>query len=255
MKISVVTASLNAAATIHYTLDSFLSQNHKPKELVLIDGGSTDETVAIARSYDSAEIVIVCERDRGIYEAMNKGLDRFTGDAVGFLNADDRFADPDCLTAISEALHEADIIHGNLDIVADHVTRRLVRRWRSSDYRLGAFRSGWMPPHPTFYVRRDVVEKVGKFNVKFRISADYDYMLRALELHGLRSAFVHRVLVEMQHGGRSTRNLGAYWKSNWESHQSRRTHLGVGLLSMSLLAKPIRKLPQLLAMLRLQATE
>jgi glycosyltransferase involved in cell wall biosynthesis len=245
MKISVVTASLNAAATIRFTLDSFLTQDYPQKELLLVDGGSTDDTVAIARSYAADEIAVVAEPDHGLYEAMNKGLDRYCWDAVGFLNADDRFAGRDCMSAIASALRQADIVYGDLDFVADHETRRVVRRWRSSAYAPGAFRRGWMPAHPTFYIRREVAESVGKFDLRFKLAADYDYMLRAMELRAFRTAFVDRVLVEMQRGGRSTRSVGAYLRSNLESHRSRMAHLGVSALDLSILAKPGRKLTQM----------
>lgn len=245
MKISVVTACYNSAATMRFTLDSFLGQTHEEKELLIVDGGSTDETVTIARSYEAPDISIVSEADEGIYDAMNKGLDLFSGDAVGFLNSDDRYADRHCLTKIASALEHSDITYGHLNFVADHECRHVVRRWRASHYRKGAFRRGWMPAHPTFYMRREVASAVGRFDVRFGVAADYDYMLRAFELHAYRSAMVNCVLVEMQHGGASTRSLGSYLRSNLESYRSRRMRLGASQLDPALFAKPLRKLPQI----------
>ncbi|MGH6925263.1 MAG: glycosyltransferase family 2 protein [Propylenella sp.] len=248
MKISVVTVCLNSADTIAYALQSFLDQDYPHKELVVIDGVSADETLSVVSRFASEAVTVISEPDSGIYDAMNKGLAAFAGDAVGFLNADDRFADPGCLSAIAAGLAGADIVYGDVDFVVDHRSRRLVRRWRSTDYCSGAFVRGWMPPHPTFYVRRAVVDAVGRFDTSFRIAADYDYMLRAFELHGFRSKRLDRMLVDMRHGGTSTGRLGAYLRSNIESHRSRRLRLGVAPWEVrALIAKPLRKLPQFLA--------
>jgi hypothetical protein len=160
------------------------------------------------------------------------------------LNADDCFASPDALAAIAGGLREADIVFGNLDFVADHHAKRVVRRWRGEGYRPRAFRRGWLPAHPTFYVRRHVAEAVGKFDLNYRIAADYDYMLRAIEVHGFRTAFVDQVLVEMMQGGASNGSLRAYIRSNIEALSSRQQHLGSGAIDYALVAKPLRKLGQ-----------
>jgi glycosyltransferase involved in cell wall biosynthesis len=246
IEISVVTVCFNSAATIRHAVESFLAQDHADKEMLLIDGGSTDETLEIVRSYGSDRIVVRSGPDKGIYDAMNKGLAAYSGDAVGFLNSDDRFADSGALSAIAGALDGADMVYGDLDFVLDHVSRHVVRKWRSTPFRRGAFRSGWMPPHPTFYMRRQVADSVGLFDLRYRIAADYDYMLQAFELHPHSAVRIDRVLIEMQHGGSSTSGIGAYLRSNLEAHRSRRQRLGVGPLDRAFLAKPLRKLPQLL---------
>jgi len=244
MKISVITVSYNSAKTIRHTLESFFAQDHAERELVIVDGGSTDETLAIVGSYPGDDIVVVSERDRGIYDAMNKGLALYSGDAVGFLNSDDRFADRQALTHLAEALRSADIAYGDLDFVASHDTGAVTRRWRSTPYEKRSFRRGWMPAHPTFYVRRAVVDAVGRFDLSYRIAADYDFMLRAMELHDFRPALVDRVLIHMQAGGESTAGLRAYLRSNLESLRSRRAWLGTGPVDRALIAKPLRKLGQ-----------
>jgi glycosyltransferase involved in cell wall biosynthesis len=246
MKISVVTVSYNAAATIGYTLESFLQQDHPDKELLVVDGASKDDTLRAVEGFASDQIHVVSEPDRGLYDAMNKGLELFTGEAVGFLNADDRYNDVRVLSDIAAALAEVDIVYGDLDFVADHVNSTVVRTWRGTPWRKGAFRRGWMPAHPTFYVRRHVVEAVGRFDTSLRIAADYDFMLRAIELGGFDSRLISRTLVQMMTGGASTSGLRGYMKSNLEALRARRRWLGSGLIDTALLAKPLSKIGQFL---------
>lgn len=244
MKISVVTVCRNSAQTITHTLESFLDQNHPDKELVVVDGASTDRTLAIVQSYSNDTFKILSEPDRGLYDAMNKGLAFFAGDAVGFLNSDDRFKDSFSLTRIAAALEEADIVFANLDFVQDHERRRVTRRWRGSPFRKGEFRRGWMPAHPTFYVKRQVVETVGRFDLSYPIAADYDYMLRALELTSFQSRYLDLSLVEMMAGGKSNAGMLSYLKSNLQALRSRRAWLNAGVVDAALIAKPMRKLNQ-----------
>jgi glycosyltransferase involved in cell wall biosynthesis len=245
MKISVVTVCFNSAATIRHSLESFFRQEHPAKELVVVDGGSRDATLDIVRSFPSDDMVVISEPDRGIYDAMNKGLVAFGGDAVGFLNSDDRFKDAWALSAVAETLSHCDIAFGDLDIVRRHESREVVRRWRASPWRKGGFRQGWMPPHPTFYCRRQVIDAVGGFDLRYRVGADYDYMLRAMELHDFRAAHVDQVLVEMLHGGESSSSLRSHLHHNLEALDSRRRWLGAWPVDYALFAKPLRKVQQL----------
>lgn len=244
MKISVVTVCFNSAATIAHTIESFLEQEHPDKELVVVDGGSKDSTLEIVRSYPQDRIAVVSEPDRGIFDAMNKGLALFGGDAVGFLNSDDRFHDRGVLADVAAALAEHAIVFGDIDFVADHRTSRIVRQWRSTPFRPGAFRAGWMAPHPSLYVRRQVAEAVGAFDLSYRISADYDWMLRAFELTGAAARRLERTFVDMQVGGNSTRGLLTYVRGNMEALSARRRWLSAPPLDWALVAKPLAKLPQ-----------
>ena len=245
MKISVVTVCRNAASTIGYALESFFAQRHADKELIIVDGDSTDKTLKVIGSFPTDGVTLISEPDRGLYDAMNKGLAAFTGEAVGFLNADDRFADELALSTLADGLERADIVFGDLDFVASHRPRQVVRRWRTGPYVRGAFRRGWMPAHPTFYCRRQVVEAVGAFDLRYRTAADYDYMLRSLELRDFKAAAIGRVLVDMQHGGRSSAGLRASIHHNLEALDSRRRRLGAGLVDYALFAKPLGKIRQL----------
>lgn len=247
MRISVVTVCFNAERTIGHTLNSFLKQEHPDKELLVVDGGSRDGTLKVVESFADPAIRVVSEPDRGLYDAMNKGLRRFGGDAVGFLNADDCYADRHTLSALAEGLADADIVYGDLDFVEDHEGGRVVRSWRGGPWSQGAFARGWMPPHPTFYVRRRVVERTGEFDVSLSIAADYDFMLRALELGGFSHRFLPRVLIRMQVGGKSTAGLSGYVKSNLQALRARRRHLGSGLVDYALIAKPLSKAAQFFA--------
>ena len=244
MKISVVTVAYNSADTIRLTIESFLRQRHVSKELVIIDACSTDETVSIAKSYQNDSIRIVSERDSGIYDAMNKGLRLFTGDAVGFLNSNDTFRTDGSLDLICEGLRDAEIVFGDLYIVTDHQTKRVFRTWKTGEFSPAGFRLGWMPPHPTFYMRRSVVGKVGEFDLRYRIGSDYDYMLRAMLIHANRAKYLPHFLIDFQVGGISSGSLRSVIQGNLECLDSRRRHLKSSAVDMALFLRPLRRLLQ-----------
>lgn len=244
MKLSVVTVCRNSVDTIGYALESFFQQDHADAELVVIDGASDDGTLDLINRFACDRLTVISERDGGIYDAMNKGLSTFTGDAVGFLNADDRFHHPGALSALAATLEGADIAYGDLDVVNTHVAPEVLRRWRSSPWTKGAFRQGWMPAHPTFYCRRRVIDAVGAFDLRYQIAADYDFMLRALELGDFTAAQAPGVLVDMQAGGRSSTGIRQRVFHNLEALQSRRRWLGAGVVDYALIAKPLRKVTQ-----------
>ena len=246
MKISVITACYNSRATIADTVQSFRSQTHPDKELLVIDGESADGTLDVVRSFGDSAIRVISEKDSGIYDAMNKGLANFSGGAVGFLNSDDAFHDATALERIADALENSDAAYGDLVMVSDHTTKNAVREWRAGEFQTGAFRKGWMPPHPTFYIRRALAERTGLFDLGYRISADYDFMLRALELHHARATYIPHTLVDFLIGGASTNGPLAVVRGNIECLGSRRRHLGAPLLDAALLMKPLRKLSQLI---------
>jgi glycosyltransferase involved in cell wall biosynthesis len=247
MRISVVTVCRNAADTIGEALESFFRQSHPDKELLVIDGASTDRTLDVVSAFAQPGLTVISEPDRGLYDAMNKGLAGFGGEAVGFLNADDRYHDAGSLAAVAAALARADICYGDLDFVDRERNAQVVRRWRSTPWRKGGFARGWMPAHPTFYCRRRVVDQVGRFDLQYRLAADYDFMLRALELADFDAVHVPRVLVDMGAGGASSANLKARVRHNLEALASRRRWLGAGLVDYALFAKPLGKAAQLIA--------
>jgi glycosyltransferase len=244
MKISVVTVCLNSAKTIADTLLSFVEQTYPDKELVLIDGGSQDETIRIARSFEHPAIQVVSEPDDGIYDAMNKGFALYRGDAIGFLNSNDTFHDCSALAAIADGLVSAEAVYGDLIFVADQKTKKIVRSWKAGIYNRGGFRSGWLPPHPTFYIRRELATRTGRFDLQYGSAADYDFMLRALELHASTVRYIPQTLVDFQNGGRSSGSMPGYIIANLLCLKSRRRHLRSPILDVALIAKPLRKLGQ-----------
>lgn len=244
MKISVITVCLNSAKSVAGTIRSFVEQTHPDKELILIDGGSHDETVRIARSFEHPAIRIYSEPDNGIYDAMNNGLGIYNGDAVGFLNSNDTFHNAHALASIARGLASADAAFGDIAFVADHHSKKVIRTWKAGPYRRGSFRSGWMPPHPTFYVRRDLANRIGGFDVQYGTAGDYDFMLRGLELYARTVQYIPEILVDFQYGGRSTRSFSAYIAGNFNCLKSRRRHLHAPILDLALIAKPLRKLNQ-----------
>jgi glycosyltransferase len=245
MKISVITASYNSEASIGATIESFLAQTHPDKEMLVVDGASTDATVKIVESFGSSDIRIVSERDMGVYDAMNKGLRLFTGDAVGFLNSDDTFHDPAVLAAIAAAMAESDIVYGDLDMVADHTTKKLVRHWRGGKFGRRSFQLGWVPPHQAFYMRREVANKVGDHDLSYITASDYDYMLRALALNRFRVTYLPRVIADFQMGGISTSGWRVTLRGNLECLRSRRQHLGAPIIDAAFFLRFARRILQL----------
>jgi glycosyltransferase len=245
MKISVVTASYNSQATIASTIESFVRQNHPDKEMLVIDGASSDDTLRIVESFGSADIRVLSEKDRGVFDAMNKGLHLFRGDAVGFLNSDDTFHDSTVLGDIAAAMDDCDIVYGDINMVTDHRTKRLVRSWRGGKFGRYSYQLGWGPPHPAFYMRREVAQQVGDYDLSYRTTADYDYMLRALALNKFRVRYLPKVIADFQMGGISTKGWGVTVRGNLECLRSRRAHLNAPVVDAALFLRLARRIFQL----------
>ena len=244
MKISVLTVCYNAQDTIRQTLDSFCAQSYGEREMIVIDGASRDGTLAIAEAYEGEKIRVISEPDRGMYDALNKGLKLYSGDAFGVLNADDAYHHSDVLALISEGLQHAPIVQGHLDFVADHESKNIVRHWKGQIRPTTGFKSGWMPAHPTFYVRREVATAVGEFDTSIETAADYDWMLRAVDVFGFEAHLLDDVLIDMKMGGKSTKDVLAQIRHNLEALAVRQRWLDAGLIDYALLAKPLRKIGQ-----------
>jgi glycosyltransferase len=245
MKISVVTASYNSEATIGFTIESFLEQKHSDKEMLVIDGSSSDATLKIVESFGSDAIRVLSEKDKGVYDAMNKGFRLFQGDAVGFLNSDDTFHDSNVLGDIAAALQDADIAYGDLNMVSDHRTKRLARSWRGGKFHRYSFQLGWVPPHPTFYMRREVAQRVGEYDLSYVTTADYDYMLRALALNDFRVRYLPRVIADFQMGGISTRGWRVTLRGNLDCLRSRRAHLNAPIIDAAFFLRFARRIFQI----------
>jgi glycosyltransferase len=247
LKISVVTATYNCEATLPETLASLKAQTHQDFEHVVVDGLSTDRTLQIVQSHADARTSVQSEKDRGIYDALNKGIARSTGDVIGFLHADDMYADPSVLADIAQAFSDpaVDAVYGDLDYVSRDDPTQVIRHWHSGEYRAQSLRSGWMPPHPTLYVRASVYRAVGAFDTQYRIAADYDSILRILLAARQAPTYLPRTLIHMRVGGASNRSLSNMWMKSKEDIRIARHH-GVGGLG-TIVVKNLRKLPQFLS--------
>jgi glycosyltransferase len=245
MKISVITVAYNSAATIGATLLSVASQTHPAVEHIVVDGASTDETVTIVRDRGKHVARLLSEPDHGIYDAMNKGLMLATGDMVGFLNADDMFAHQDVVASIARAAQQepaADSVYGDLVYVRADRPDQVLRYWRGGEFTRSKLRFGWMPPHPTFYVRTARLSEVGHFNDQLRIAADYEFVLRWLAAPNARAAYIRDVLVRMRVGGASNHSLKAILSKSREDLWALQ-HNRIGGWP-TLICKNLRKLPQ-----------
>lgn len=244
MKISIIMAAYNSQATIGRAIESFLTQSHTDKELIVVDGASRDDTCAIVEGFKSPLIRLYSEADRGIYDAMNKGLRFVTGDAFGCLNSDDCYARPDALALIDIALQRADLVSGRLHFVREHDGSPPVRVWQPQMYRRGAYARGFSLPHPTTYARRAVLERVGMFSTDYRSASDYDWLMRALEIEGFSHAVIDEVLVNMRIGGESTAGLRAVWRNSRELLEVRRKRLGSGVIDAAVFLNLFKKFRQ-----------
>jgi glycosyltransferase involved in cell wall biosynthesis len=246
-KVSVLTVAFNSAQTIEDTIKSVLGQKGDfTLEYIIVDGNSADGTLQILKKYKT--LTWVSESDQGIYDAMNKGLKLATGDIVGILNADDVYANDTVLQEVVSRFQNSKIncLYGDLMYVAPHNLQKVIRYWQAGEFKPGSFQTGWMPPHPSFFVRREVYKKYGLFDLNFPLAADYEIMLRFLEKHRLESLYLPKVLVKMRLGGASNRNLKNLLRNYGENYQAW-TNNGLKLPWYTLILKRLRKLPQFFA--------
>ena len=243
MKVSVITAVHNNHDTIAQAIECVLGQRDADIELIVIDGGSTDGTTEILARYARKISVLVSEPDEGIYDALNKGICLATGDIVGFLHSDDLLADDSSIQRVVDCMTDSgvDAVYGDLVYVQKNDTTRVVRTWRAGGFQLASLALGWMPPHPTFYARRQVYEQFGSFDTTFRIAADYDCMLRFLK-SGVRVAYIPHVQVRMRVGGISNRSVASIVAKSIEDFRALRKN-GLGAV-VGLVCKNVRKVPQ-----------
>lgn len=229
LKISVITATFNRVDTVAQALASVRGQSWPQVEHIVIDGASTDGTLQVIEAQRVRLAVLVSEPDGGLYEALNKGFALATGDVVGLLHSDDFFADAQVLARVALAFADpaVDGVYGDLDYVAKADSSRIVRRWRSGAYTREKLSRGWMPPHPTLFLRRSVIERWGGFDTSYRIAADYDAVLRYLAKGGISLAYIPEVLVKMRLGGESNRSLARILRKTREDYAALRRN-GVG---------------------------
>lgn len=245
MKISVITAVYNRADTIGDAIDSVLAQQNIGLEYIVVDGKSTDGTSDVVASYGDLITRSICEPDAGIYDALNKGIAAATGDVIGFLHADDWFADHGVLGRVARGLADASFegVYGDLDYVDAGTSGRVRRRWISGHYAVSKFRRGWMPPHPTVYLRRRCYERFGNFNDHMSTAADYELLVRMMVKHQISMRYLPGVMVKMRMGGASNASFRNRMSANSDDRMAwisngLRPPFGLRL------TKPLRKLPQ-----------
>ena len=206
MRISIITVAYNAARTIADTLESVAAQTHPEIEHIVVDGASTDGTLDVIERHHDKLTKVISEPDRGIYDAMNKGIRVATGDVIGFLNADDVFAQKNVLAMVAEIMkrEHLDALFGDVEFFRPDNPGRTIRRYSSAHFRPDRIAWGWMPAHPALFVRREVFQRVGEFRTDYRIAGDFEFVARAFGKHTLRYRHLPEVLVRMRTGGIST---------------------------------------------------
>src|SRR3972149_6377074 len=207
MKISIITVCLNSEKTIEKAIQSVLSQNYFDVEYIIVDGQSSDKTLTIIDKYKSKISKLVSEKDKGIYFALNKGIDLATGEVIGILHADDFYADENVLSKVAAKFEEkkCDSMYADLQYMKDD--EKVFRNWKSGEYKEGLFLKGWMPPHPTFFIKKTCSDKFGKFNTDFVSAGDYELMLRMIHKNKISVAYLPEVIVKMRVGGKSNASL------------------------------------------------
>ena len=243
---SILTVVRNRAATVPDALRSLHAQTFADFEHVIQDGGSSDGTAELLEAQTDPRQRLVSERDGGIYDALNRATARATGEIIGLLHSDDFFAHDQVLAQVARRFDEtgADAVYGDLDYVSASDPQRVVRHWRAGEYNPGLLARGWMPPHPTLFLRRSVIERWSSYDTSFQIAADYDAVLRYFGSGELKVAYLPQVLVKMRTGGVSNRSLGQILQKSREDYRALRIN-GVGGIG-TLLYKNVRKLPQFL---------
>lgn len=247
MKISVITICYNSAHSIGDAIQSVLAQTYPNVEYIVVDGKSKDTTVEVIKSFGSGISKFVSEPDKGIYDALNKGIKMATGDVIGFMHSDDLYANNEILTKVAALFEKekTDSVYGDLEYVYKDDTSKVLRYWKSGAFSIPKLRMGWMPPHPTFYVKREVYEKYGLFNINLKISADYDTMLRFLGKHHITTAYLPEVMVRMRVGGASNRSLKNIIRKSKEDYQAIKDNSFGSIFT--LIFKNLRKITQFIA--------
>ena len=244
MKISVVTVSFNSADTIEETIRSVARQRYAEKEHIVIDGGSTDGTIDVLQR-QATLMRWQSEPDRGLYDAMNKGFALASGDIVGFLNSDDFYQHAEVLSKVADVMKDerVDACYADLVYVRPHDTQRVVRYWKSREYQNGLCRTGWLPAHPTFFLRRRILEEHGGFDLEFPRQADFELSLRLFEIHHIHAVYVPDVWVRMRTGGVSNRSILGVIKGNIEAYRACRKNR-IRVTPFFVFRKMLSRIPQ-----------
>ena len=245
MKLSIITACYNSESTVEDTIRSVLSQDYDNIEYIVVDGGSSDRTREIVERYKDRIQKIISEKDKGIYDALNKGIAVAGGEVIGFLHSDDIYANEKVISSIASVFKNkvTDSVYADLQYVDKNDTSKVIRYWRSGEYSHGIFKKGWMPPHPSFFLKKVCYEKFGSFDLRLRSAADYELMLRMLHRHKISTVYFPEVAVKMRTGGTSNVSLLNRIKANREDKLAWELN-GMKPGPFTLLFKPLSKIGQ-----------
>lgn len=245
MKVSIITVTYNSEAYLEQTIVSVINQSYSNIEYIIIDGNSSDRTKEIISQYRKHISHFVSENDNGIYDALNKGIALASGDIIGILHSDDVYCHLQVIEKIVNQfiLSETDAVYANLYYVNKNNTDKVIRKWHSGNYKPNSFLFGWMPPHPTFFVKKHLYERLGSFNLNFKTSADYELMLRFIHKHQIHVVYLDDYIVKMRVGGQSNMNINNRIIANIEDRKAWEVN-GLKAKFFTLWLKPLRKLTQ-----------
>jgi glycosyltransferase involved in cell wall biosynthesis len=244
LKVSLLTVTLNNKETIPSCLESLQMQDYIDIEHIVKDGASKDNTLDIVKSL-SPQSMVLTGKDTGIYDALNQAIEKSTGDVIGILHADDLYASANVISHVVRTFETAkcDAVYGDLNYVDRMDTGKVIRTWKSGEYTEGDFLKGWMPPHPAFFVRREIIEKYGAYNLSFKSAADYEWMLRLIHKHKIKLAYLPKTLVAMRLGGQSNASLINRFKANMEDRRAWKVN-GLKPKWYTMYLKPLKKITQ-----------
>jgi len=219
LKISIITVTYNSESHLQQSINSVISQDYPNKEYIIIDGKSTDSTLNIIEQFKHQLGNFISEPDKGLYDAMNKGINLCTGDVIGLLNSDDIYTDNDVLTDVMNCFNadpDLDILYGNLVYVKKEDTNEIIRKWNSLPYYNNFFEHGHVPPHPALFLRLHVYKKAGLFDLQYKLASDYEFMFRIFKKYNFKSTFINRLTVKMRLGGTTNKSIKNILNGNKE---------------------------------------
>lgn len=246
MKISIITCVLNNSNLIKKSIKSFQTQIYKNKEHIIIDGGSKDGTLDVIKKFKDRNLILSTSSDKGIYHALNKGINLSSGGIIGILHSDDFYKDNKVLKTIAKTFKQtnADLIYGDLVYVNKQYPFKVLRYWRAGKYLKKKLFNGWMPPHPTVFIKKSVFKKIGKYKTNYQISSDYDFLVRVLRKKNIKKIYIPKILVNMRIGGVSNNSIKNLFKKSIEDFKIIKANKIGGFLT--LLNKNFSKIGQFL---------
>lgn len=245
MKVTIITVTYNSAKFLEQSLQSVISQHYSDIEHIIIDGGSTDGTLDIIKKYQPHIARWISEKDSGMYDAINKGMRMATGDIIGTLNSDDMLASRDVVTAIVNNFtrYNAEAVYGDIVYVQQDNTQKVLRTWNGDEYNREKIKYGWMPAHPSFYIRKKIIERCGFYETHFYTAADYEFMIRYLYFHSVNACYLPKLIVRMRSGGMSNGSISRRLRANRRDYLAMKKNKVPFAMFISIL-KPLRKIHQ-----------